>query len=162
MEDVGQRVVMDVRDQLYGHILGQSASFFGAQRRRPAAVARVERRRAGAARGVGDRRRSAAGNARAGRLRRHPVLHRPAARARVPDRRAHHLYPLVRLGQRIRRTARRSQEAQEHMSHVGAETFAAHRIVKAFGAEEREAEPLPRRAAAICIARTCASFARCR
>ena len=49
------------------------------------------------------------------------------------------LYPLVRLGQRIRRTARRSQEAQEHMSHVAAETFAAHRIVKAFGAEEREA-----------------------
>ncbi len=49
------------------------------------------------------------------------------------------VYPLVRLGQRIRRTARRSQEAQEHMSHVGAETFAAHRIVKAFGAEEREA-----------------------
>ena len=29
MEDVGQRVVMDLRDQLYGHILGQSASFFG-------------------------------------------------------------------------------------------------------------------------------------
>ena len=28
MEDVGQRVVMDLRDQLYGHILGQSASFF--------------------------------------------------------------------------------------------------------------------------------------
>ena len=49
------------------------------------------------------------------------------------------VYPLVRLGQRIRRTARRSQEAQEHMTHVGAETFAAHRIVKAFGAEEREA-----------------------
>ena len=49
------------------------------------------------------------------------------------------VYPLVRLGQRIRRTTRRSQEALEHMSHVGAETFAAHRIVKAFGAEEREA-----------------------
>jgi subfamily B ATP-binding cassette protein MsbA len=48
------------------------------------------------------------------------------------------LYPLVRLGQRIRRTARRSQEAQEIMSHVGAETFSAHRIVKAFSAEERE------------------------
>ena len=28
MEDVGQRVVMDLRDRLYGHILGQSASFF--------------------------------------------------------------------------------------------------------------------------------------
>jgi subfamily B ATP-binding cassette protein MsbA len=49
------------------------------------------------------------------------------------------VYPLVRLGQRIRRTARRSQEAQEVMSHVGSETFSAHRIVKAFGAEEREA-----------------------
>ena len=56
------------------------------------------------------------------------------------------VYPLVRLGQRIRRTARRSQEAQEVMSHVGAETFSAHRIVKAFGAEEREAGPVPRRA----------------
>src|SRR5688500_20118935 len=31
------------------------------------------------------------------------------------------VYPLVRLGQRVRRTARRSQEAQEMMSHVGAE-----------------------------------------
>jgi subfamily B ATP-binding cassette protein MsbA len=48
------------------------------------------------------------------------------------------VYPLVRLGQRIRRTARRSQEALEVMSHVGTETFTAHRIVKAFGAEERE------------------------
>ena len=28
MEDVGQRVVMDLRDRLYGHILRQSASFF--------------------------------------------------------------------------------------------------------------------------------------
>ena len=28
MEDVGQRVVMDVRGRLYGHILGQSAGFF--------------------------------------------------------------------------------------------------------------------------------------
>src|SRR6185436_8336212 len=48
------------------------------------------------------------------------------------------VYPLIRLGQRIRRTARRSQEALEMMSHVIAETFSAHRIVKAFGAEERE------------------------
>ena len=48
------------------------------------------------------------------------------------------VYPLIRLGQRIRRTARRSQEALEMMSHVGTETFSAHRIVKAFGAEERE------------------------
>ena len=50
------------------------------------------------------------------------------------------LYPLVRLGRRVRRTTRRSQEALEYMSHVSVETFAAHRIVKAFGAEQRESE----------------------
>ena len=48
------------------------------------------------------------------------------------------VYPLVRLGQRVRRTTRRSQEALEHMSHVSAEAFTGHRIVKAFGAEARE------------------------
>ena len=31
MADVGQRVVTDVRSQLYTHILGQSAAFFGRQ-----------------------------------------------------------------------------------------------------------------------------------
>jgi subfamily B ATP-binding cassette protein MsbA len=49
------------------------------------------------------------------------------------------VYPLVRLGQSVRRTTRRSQEALEHMSHVSAEAFTGHRIVKAFGAEGREA-----------------------
>jgi subfamily B ATP-binding cassette protein MsbA len=34
---------------------------------------------------------------------------------------------------------RRSQEALEHLSHVSAEAFTGHRIVKAFGAEAREA-----------------------
>jgi subfamily B ATP-binding cassette protein MsbA len=48
------------------------------------------------------------------------------------------VYPLVRLGQRVRRTTRRSQEALEQMSHVSAEAFTGHRIVKAFGAEDRE------------------------
>ena len=48
------------------------------------------------------------------------------------------VYPLARLGQRIRRTTRRSQEALEHISHVGTEAFTGHRIVKAFGAEARE------------------------
>ena len=49
------------------------------------------------------------------------------------------LYPLVQFGRRVRRTSRRSQEALEHMSHVSAEAFTGHRIVKAFGAEGREA-----------------------
>ena len=50
------------------------------------------------------------------------------------------VYPLVRLGKRVRTVTRWSQEAQEHMSHVAAEAFAGHRIVKAFGAEVRESE----------------------
>jgi subfamily B ATP-binding cassette protein MsbA len=49
------------------------------------------------------------------------------------------LYPLVRLGQRVRRSTRRSQEELEHLSHVTAEAFTGHRIVKAFGAEAHEA-----------------------
>ena len=49
------------------------------------------------------------------------------------------VYPLVRLGQRVRRTTRRSQEQLEHLSHIAAEGFAGHRIVKAFGTESHEA-----------------------
>jgi subfamily B ATP-binding cassette protein MsbA len=48
------------------------------------------------------------------------------------------IYPLVRLGQRVRRTTRRSQEELERLSHVTAEAFTGHRIVKAFGAETFE------------------------
>ena len=40
-----------------------------------------------------------------------------------------------------------SQEAQEHMSHVAGEAFTGHRIVKAFGAEEREASKFDARRA---------------
>ena len=43
------------------------------------------------------------------------------------------VYPLVRLGQRVRRSTRRSQEQLEHLSHLTAEAFTGHRIVKAFG-----------------------------
>src|SRR4030095_9678589 len=49
------------------------------------------------------------------------------------------VYPLVLLGRRVRRTTRRTQEALEQMSHVSAEALTGHRIVKAFGAESREA-----------------------
>ena len=48
-------------------------------------------------------------------------------------------YPLTRLGQRLRKTTRRSQEELEHLSHVSAEAFTGHRIVKAFATEKREA-----------------------
>jgi subfamily B ATP-binding cassette protein MsbA len=56
------------------------------------------------------------------------------------------IYPLVRLGKRLRTVTRRSQERLEHMSHVAGEAFTGHRIVKAFGAEGREAAKFERAA----------------
>ena len=139
MEDVGQRVVMDLRDQLYSHILGQSAAFF-ARNTSGQLLSRVSNDVGQVQRAVSE----TAGDL----LRESLALVGYAAILFWIDARLALVcltgapivvYPLVRLGQRIRRTARRSQEAQELMSHVGTETFAAHRIVKAFGAEEREA-----------------------
>ena len=49
------------------------------------------------------------------------------------------LYVLRQISRRIRSTTRRSQEELEHLTHIASEAFAGHRIVKAFGAEEREA-----------------------
>src|SRR4029079_7430772 len=39
---------------------------------------------------------------------------------------------------RVRRTTRRSQEALEQLSHISAEAFTGHRIVKAFATEAHE------------------------
>ena len=36
------------------------------------------------------------------------------------------VYPIVRLGKRVRTVSRWSQEAQEHMSHVAGEAFTGH------------------------------------
>jgi len=54
------------------------------------------------------------------------------------------VYPLIRLGQRVRRTTRRSQEAIEQLSHLSTEAFTGHRIVKAFATETHEAEKFQR------------------
>src|SRR5215212_3963103 len=138
MEDVGQRVVTDLRDQLYGHILGQSATFFS-RNTSGQLLSRVSN-------DVGQVQRAVSETA--GDLLRESlalvgyavVLFYYDARLALVCLTGAPLvvYPLIRLGQKIRRTARRSQEALEVMSHVGHETFSAHRIVKAFGAEERE------------------------
>jgi subfamily B ATP-binding cassette protein MsbA len=138
MEDAGQRVVKDLRERLYGHILGQSASFF-ARNTSGQLLSRVSN-------DVGQVQRAVSETA--GDLLRESlalvgyavVLFYYDARLAIVCMTGAPIvvYPLIRLGQRIRRTARRSQEALEAMSHVGAETFSAHRIVKAFGAEERE------------------------
>jgi ATP-binding cassette, subfamily B, bacterial MsbA len=54
------------------------------------------------------------------------------------------IYPLIKFGRRLRAVTRWSQQGLEQMSHVAGEAFAGHRIVKAFGAEAREAAKFER------------------
>jgi subfamily B ATP-binding cassette protein MsbA len=146
MTDIGQRVVRDLRNELFGHILKQSAGFFG--RRTSGQLMShmtndVNQVQNAVSETVGDLIRE--GLALLGytvalfyldyRLALVVVTGTPVV-----------VYPLVRLGQRIRRTSRRSQEQQEHLSHVTAEAFTGHRIVKAFGAEGHESSRFRRAA----------------
>jgi subfamily B ATP-binding cassette protein MsbA len=146
MTDIGQRVVRDLRNDLFGHILNQSAAFFG--RRTSGQLMShmtndVNQVQNAVSETVGDLIRE--GLALIGytvalfyldyRLALVVVTGTPVV-----------VYPLVRLGQRIRRTSRRSQEQLEHLSHVTAEAFTGHRIVKAFGAEGHESSRFRRAA----------------
>ncbi|HEY6362435.1 MAG TPA: lipid A export permease/ATP-binding protein MsbA [Vicinamibacterales bacterium] len=138
MTDVGQRVVRDLRNVLFRHILGQSAAFFSLQTtgrlmsRITNDVGQVQR---AVSETIGDlTRESLALIGFAALL----VYYDPRLAMVCLTGAPLVVYPLVRLGQRVRRTTRRSQEALEHMSHVSAEAFTGHRIVKAFGAEARE------------------------
>jgi subfamily B ATP-binding cassette protein MsbA len=138
MTDIGQRVVRDVRNHLFRHILAQSAGFFS-RRTTGQLMSRitndVNQVQQAVSETVGDLLRE--GLTLVGlavvvfyidfKLALVVVTGAPVA-----------IYPLVRLGQRIRRTTRRSQEELEHLSHVTAEAFTGHRIVKAFGAEGHE------------------------
>jgi ATP-binding cassette, subfamily B, bacterial MsbA len=139
MTDVGQRVVQDLRNVLFRHILRQSAAFFSSQTtgrllsRITNDVAQIQN---AVSETVGDLMReslSIVGYA--------AVLFYTDARLAVVCFTGAPMvvYPLVRLGQSVRRTTRRSQEALEQLTHVSAEAFSGHRIVKAFGAEGREA-----------------------
>ncbi len=139
MTDVGQRVVRDLRNMLFRHILGQSVAFFSLQTtgrlmsRITNDVGQVQR---AVSETIGDLTRESLSLVGFAAL----LFYYDARLALVCLTGAPLVvYPLVRLGQRVRRTARRSQEALEQMSHVSAEAIAGHRIVKAFGAEEREA-----------------------
>src|SRR4051794_28186101 len=139
MTDVGQRVVRDIRDRLFRHILDQSAAFFS-QRTTGQLMSRITNDvgqiQQAVSETIGDLLReglSAIG---------YVVLMfffewRLALLAMVGAPIV--IYPLVRLGQRVRRSTRRSQEHLEHLSHLTAEAFSGHRIVKAFGAERHEA-----------------------
>jgi len=138
MTDVGQRVVRDLRNVLFRHILGQSAAFFSLQTtgrlmsRITNDVGQIQR---AVSETIGDLARESLALVGFAAL----LFYYDARLALVCLTGAPIVvYPLVRLGQRIRRTARRSQEALEQMSHVSAEAMTGHRIVKAFGAEARE------------------------
>jgi subfamily B ATP-binding cassette protein MsbA len=141
---VGQRVVRDLRNALYAHILGQSASFF-AERSTGELMSRVNN-------DVGQVQQAVSETA--GDLARETlalvgfaallfyydawlaifcIISAPLV-----------VYPLIRLGQRVRKTTKRSQEALQVLSHVSAEAFTGQRIVKAFGTEKKEADRFAR------------------
>jgi subfamily B ATP-binding cassette protein MsbA len=140
MADVGQRVVMDLRNALYRHILGQSAGFFS-QRTTGQLMSRIGNDVAQVQQVVSETagdlaRESLALVAYAALL----VFIDPGLAVVCLTGAPLVVYPLIRLGQRVRRTTRRSQEAVEQLSHVSAEAFTGHRIVKAFGTEQHEAD----------------------
>jgi ATP-binding cassette, subfamily B, bacterial MsbA len=138
MADVGQRVVMDLRNALYEHILGQSAGFF-AQRTTGQLISRINNDvgqvQQAVSETIGDLARESL--AVLGYL---ALLFYLDPRLTLVCMTGAPLiiYPLLRLGQRVRRTTRRSQEALELLSHISVEGFTGHRIVKAFGTEMQE------------------------
>ncbi len=144
MADVGQRVVMDLRNALYNHILGQSAGFF-AHRTTGQLMSRINN-------DVGQVQQAASETI--GDLARESLavvgyvawLFYLDARLTIVCLTGAPLviYPLIRLGQRVRRTTRRSQEALETLSHISAEALTGHRIVKAFGTEAHETDKFSR------------------
>src|SRR5436190_2121698 len=118
LADVGQCVVMDLRNALYKHILGQSASFF-AQRTTGQLMSRINN-------DVGQVQQVVSETV--GDIARETLallgyaawLFYLDARLTIVCMTGAPLivYPLVRLGQRVRRTTRRSQEALETISHI--------------------------------------------
>ncbi|MBM3751174.1 MAG: lipid A export permease/ATP-binding protein MsbA [Acidimicrobiia bacterium] len=137
MTDVGQRVVRDLRTLLFAHILNQSAAFFS-KWTSGQLMSRinndVNQIQSAASETIADLvRESLTVVALAGYLFWLDANLAVICIAVVPLV----VYPLVRLGQRVRKTTTRSQEHQEHLSHLASEGFTGHRIVKAFRAEER-------------------------
>ena len=144
MADVGQRVVMDLRNALYRHILDQSAGFFahGATGRLLSRINHdVGQVQQAVSETVGDLARESLALVGYGTL----LFYYDARLTIVCFTGAPLIvYPLIRLGQRVRRTTRRSQEAIELLSHLSTEAFTGHRIVKAFATEKHEAEKFNR------------------
>src|SRR5262245_9076484 len=149
MADVGQRVVMDLRNRLYRHILDQSAAFFS-RASSGQLVSKITNDVNQIQQAVGETvadliRETLSVVAYAGLLfwldwRLAIVVLTGAPLA---------VYPLVRLGQRVRSTTRRGQEQLEQVTHLAAQGFTGHRIVKAFGAEARETDRFKRATASL-------------
>lgn len=139
MADVGQRVVRDLRQTLFTHILGQSAAFFATEtsgRLTSRITNDVGQVQQAVSETLGDLARETLALFGFAAL----LFYYDARLALVCLTGAPLIvYPLARLGQRVRRTTRRSQEALAQITHQSAEAFTGHRIVKAFGAEGREA-----------------------
>ncbi len=138
MTDVGQRVVRDIRNQMFGHVLGQSAAFFS-RRSTGQLLSRVNNDvnqvQQVVSQTIGDLiREGFALVAYTGLLFYHDARLALVSLTGAPVL----IYPLVRLGQRVRKRGRLSQEQLEHLTHITTEAFAGQRIVKAFGAEARE------------------------
>jgi subfamily B ATP-binding cassette protein MsbA len=138
MTDVGQRVVRDLRGRLFRHILDQSAAFF---RRRTSGqlLSRVTNDvmqvQLAVSETAGDLiRESLALVCWIGLMFYYDWRLALVVLTATPLV----IYPLVRLGQRVRSRTKRSQEDQELLTHRSNEAFTGHRIVKAFGAEGRE------------------------
>ena len=139
MADVGQRVVRDLRNQLFRHTLNQSAAFFS-RRSTGALVSRITNDVTQLQNVVSETvadlvRESLAIVGFAATL---IYLDWPLAIV-VLTAAPLLVYPLVRLGQRVRRISRRGHQEVEHVTHLATESLSGHRIVKAFGAEAREA-----------------------
>jgi len=140
MTDVGQRVVRDLRNKLFRHILDQSAAFFS-QRTSGELLSRITNDIGQVQMAVSETiadlvRESITVLGYIGYLFYldwHLALVSLTAAPLIA-------YPLVRLGQRVRKTTKRSQEDLAHLTHLSTEAFTGHRIVKAFGAERREAD----------------------
>jgi subfamily B ATP-binding cassette protein MsbA len=138
MTDIGQRVVRDLRNQLFRHILDQSATFFShhtSGQLMSRITNDVNQVQQAVSETLGDLMREGLSLVGLALF----LFYKDARLALVAVTGAPIVvYPLVRFGKRIRSTTRRSQEQLEQLSHVTAEAFTGHRIVKAFGAEGHE------------------------
>jgi subfamily B ATP-binding cassette protein MsbA len=149
MDDLGHRVVMRLRNELFRHLLDQSAAFFS-RRSTGGLLSRINndvgQLHRAVAETVGDLARESLALIGYAAL----LFYYDAGMALLCMTGAPlAVYPLVRLGRRLRMVTRWSQERLEYMSHVAGEAFTGHRIVKAFGAEQREAEKFERAARAL-------------